>query len=92
MNKTNNSIWNITISTLTPDIFDDIEVHPVCTYADGDKIICEPCEPQDAEFWSVYVHYVGGGLNCIADCADQAIAKKLATLLKTIINNWQVKV
>jgi len=68
--------------------WDAIEVHPVKQIDDD---CCEQCEADEADFWSVYQHMVGGGLNCLADLptkekADQ-FAEMLMRLAKTHIHN-----
>ncbi len=75
--------------------FDAIEVHP-CKVIERVEIgtsgkFCdtiEQCEPEEAEFWSVYVHFVGGGLDCIADCDTKGEADCLAELVERIATNF----
>ncbi len=75
--------------------FDEIEVHP-CKVVDEDKTnnltvqAIEQCEPEEAEFWSVYVHFVGGGIDCIADCDTKDEADTLAEIIKRIATNFVV--
>lgn len=69
--------------------FDEFEYHP-CKVVDEDKNLkkeiqsIEQCEPEEAEFWSVYVHLIGGGLDCIADCATEDEAKQLIEILEYV--------
>ena len=51
--------------------YDALEVHP-CFFADEKSI--ERCEPDNAEFWSIYLHFKEGGTKCMADCPDQQTA------------------
>lgn len=69
--------------------FDGFEVHP-CKVVEEinipDKLQCvEQCEPAEAQFWSVYVHLVGAGLDCIADCETEKEANELVEFLKALI-------
>ncbi len=75
--------------------FDEIEVHPCrvverVPIANGFSDTIEQCEPEEAEFWSVYVHFVGGGIDCIADCDTQGEADCFAELIKRIATNFVV--
>ncbi len=50
--------------------FDDLEIQPcmvVSATADGE--IVEPCEPQEAHFWTVYGHWATGGVDAVEDFA-----------------------
>lgn len=63
---------------------DAFEVHPVRAVDES----YEQCEPKDADFWSVYVHYPNEGLRCIADCTTEKAATDLATLIQTCCINF----
>ena len=73
----------------------DIEVNPCREYDTNtgqedwtpDKCI-EQCEPNEAQFWSVYIVYDGKsaqGIDCIADFLEETNADNLAALLKTLM-------
>ncbi|HEY5392458.1 MAG TPA: hypothetical protein VIJ57_10110 [Hanamia sp.] len=70
--------------------FDGFEINP-CKVVNGEenfpnKMQCiEQCEPHEAQFWSVYVHLFGAGLDCIADCETEQEAKDLVEFLKALI-------
>jgi hypothetical protein len=87
----NKKIKGIEIFTqITKDLlhsgFDGFEVHPCREYdKDTKSAHIEQCEASEAEFWSVYVHLVGAGLDCIADCETENEANDLITFLKTLI-------
>lgn len=74
--------------------FDAYEVHPCCevmpTLKDG-KItrVVETCEPEQADFWSVYGHFPTGGVISLADCPTEAVAKMLANALEYVQNQTQ---
>ena len=64
--------------------FDGLEIHPVRDLkADdpGDETWCEPCEPEEAQFWSVYGHLVEGGVECFEDFPTEAEARAFAEKL-----------
>jgi hypothetical protein len=64
--------------------FDAVEVHPCCVVgmAAGGPEIVETCPPEDAHFWSVYGHYVTGGLDCFEDFPTEAEAEAFAARLR----------
>lgn len=64
------------METETP--FDAIEVHPVAQVEPG---VFEVCDEQQADMWSVYLHFPGAGLECIADCESRKAAEDLQTML-----------
>ena len=58
--------------------WDDIEVSPVLE-EDGN---CEVCEEGEETFWSVYLHQVTGGVQCVADLPTKELAYALASLIQ----------
>ena len=70
------------------EVYDEFEVNPcviIGNEADGTQIIeAVPCpEPgQRIDFWTLYGHISGQGVEAIADCATKEIAEGLATLLR----------
>lgn len=83
--------YDISITIPHPIPFDDIEIHPVLAYKDGNKICFEECSPDLAENWSVYLQRKGGGLICIADCKDAQTAMNLVQLIRIIVEHWKVR-
>lgn len=69
--------------------FDQIEYHPCKEFTGTDSFekFVEQCEPEEAEFWSVYGHLPGGGLSCIADVDTEQEAKEFAEFLQKIIHD-----
>lgn len=63
-----------------PEKWDDIEVQPISKDEDGNE---EPCNEQDADFYSVFLHNEEG-VSCIADCPTAAEAVIFAGLIGTI--------
>jgi len=56
----------------------------------GDKRgleILEQCEPEEAEFWSVYLHLDRAGLTCVADVPTEEVAKKLTLMFQKSAEN-----
>ena len=74
----------------TPEFYNDaiitewnaIEIHPVIHLGEGSF---ETCEPEEADFYSVYLHAVSGGLICIADVPTEQHANELSQLIENII-------
>lgn len=61
--------------------FDGLEIHPCrCEREDGRTFI-EQCEPEAAEFWSVYGSYRTGGVLCFEDFPTPAQAHAFADRL-----------
>lgn len=71
--------------------YDGLEIHPVRDtfrnreFPAMDPIDrgtrCEPCEPDQAEFWSVYAHCKEGGIECLEDFHSIAEARSYAEQL-----------
>jgi len=80
LNFKENSIF---IPEAAESYWDDIEIQPV---KEIEKGICETIEEVDEDFWSVYLHQLGGGLKCIADVRTKKNAKKLAKLIWNAAN------
>jgi hypothetical protein len=70
-------------NAITPDWmrnihdFDALEIQPcaVVGHDSMDTEIVEPCEPEDASFWTVYGHYRSGGVNAFQDFPTEAEAR-----------------
>lgn len=63
-----------------PSTFDGIEVSGVA-YIDDAKRHVE-VDNENPDFFSVYLHLVEGGVECIADFRDVASAKQVASNIK----------
>jgi hypothetical protein len=62
--------------------FDGLEIHPCRTeHAQGGTSFIEQCEPETAEFWSVYGHCRSGGVLCFEDFPTKEQAHAFATRL-----------
>ena len=61
--------------------FDGLEIQPVKEEHDGNGSFCEPCEPEEAHFWSVYGHCKSGGVECFEDFQSPESARKFAAQL-----------
>jgi len=62
----------------TNERWDNIEVHPVRNIGED---AAEQCEEYEADYFSVYLHLVAGGLICIADLPTRELAEGLKELL-----------
>lgn len=62
--------------------FDGLEISPCCVFgfANGEDLV-EPCEPDAADFWTVYGHRREGGVTAFEDFPDHAAAQRFARLL-----------
>lgn len=93
--KVRKAIANIKFLDLVPKLakdmkdapIDNLEVHPCMEINEEGDV--EQCEPEEAQFWSVYVHYEGGGLDCIADCDTSDQAYELVNFLKELIKRFK---
>lgn len=73
-----------------PKVWNNIEVSPVKVVMDdvyGNFV--EVCDGKDADMWSVYLHDVNGGVQCIADCESEDDAIELRGLLKNAVRSYQ---
>lgn len=60
-------------------LFDGLEIQPIASYEQEDGTTwCEPCSPEEAEFWSAYGHLKEGGVFCIGDFATESLARAYA--------------
>jgi hypothetical protein len=67
-------------------LYDGVEVHPVVReFTQGIPIeYFEITHPDDPKIycWSVYLHLIDGGVECIADCPTQETALLIADVLE----------
>jgi hypothetical protein len=62
-------------SPVTP--FDGYEVHGVRRYGRGKSSYCEQVPDAEAQFWSVYGHIPGQGVDCIGDFKTRQHAEEV---------------
>jgi len=66
--------------------FDGLEIHPCRTeHAPAGPSFIEPCDPETAEFWSVYGHCRSGGVLCFEDFPTETEAHAFA---KRLLDAW----
>lgn len=65
----------------------NVEIHPVI-YVEvlGDTIVEATTKESEADFWSVYIHFEGIGLECIADTNTKEQAESVKRLLEMLLN------
>lgn len=61
--------------------WDDVEIKPVWC---RDDEAAEPCDEGKESFWSVYLHQVSGGVQCIADFPSKIEAVYFSNLILNI--------
>ena len=63
--------------------YDGLEIQPchIVGRADDGNEIVEPCEPEEAEFWTVYGHSREGGVNAFEDFPNAEKARAFAERL-----------
>ncbi len=77
MNSFTQPDWMVNIRA-----YDGLEIQPCCTVGfDNGKEIVEPCEPGQADFWTVYGHCCEGGVNAFEDFPDPGAARAFAERL-----------
>lgn len=81
-------LYDISEKNFTWDV---TEVHPIKEYEENGQKFCEPCEPKEADFWSVYIHVTQLGLICVADVKTEADAYKFESILMAIAANYEPK-
>lgn len=60
--------------------YDATEVHPIHVDEEGNENNCTGNE-EDANRWSVMLHLKDGGIDCIADCANEEDALFIANAI-----------
>ncbi len=60
-----------------PTRFDGYDIHGVRESDDGGGKYCEQVPDNEAEFWSLYGHISGQGLECIGDFKTRAHAQEI---------------
>lgn len=64
-----------TTATRSRKPYDAYEVHGVAAFGDGPRRGCEPVPDDEAEFWSLYGHIPGEGVECVGDFATRRDAE-----------------
>jgi len=57
--------------------FDTYEIHGIIEFGDGASRHCEQVADEDAQFWSLYGHIPGEGLECIGDFKTRKHAEEV---------------
>jgi hypothetical protein len=60
-----------------PTPFDDYEVHGVKEFHEAAVRWCEQVSDREAEFWSLFGHIPGEGLDCIGDFKTRQHAEEI---------------
>jgi len=60
-----------------PAPFDDYEIHSVKEFHDAGIRWCEQVSDREAEFWSLFGHIPGQGLDCIGDFKTRRHAEEI---------------
>ena len=63
-----------------PVRFDDYEIQPCRRYIDMDEprvSFVEPCEPSEADFWTLYGHVPGEGVQAVGDFDSREHAEEV---------------
>lgn len=71
-----------------PSRFDDYEIQPCRRYIDADDpglSFVEPCEPSEADFWTLYGHVSGEGVHAIGDFHDRKHAEEVYARITGVI-------
>lgn len=63
--------------------WDNIEILPIKQFENG---ICDEVNEGEEDFWSVYLHQLNGGLECVADLTTKQEAIQFANLLENASN------
>jgi len=76
------TIFNGCAGGLEPSwqLFDDFEIHPCRTDDDA----TEQCEPEEAQFWTVYGHMKTGGIDALHDSPTEADAYRILDIYKRL--------
>lgn len=68
-------------------IYNAVEVHPVAREVINGKEYFEQCDRDypDIFYWSVYLHLIEGGIQCVADCPTEEVADLVAAGLEKML-------
>lgn len=62
--------------------WNNTEVHPILILSDGCH---ETCEPKEAMYWTVCIHFDGGGTESIADFETEKMANDFKYLIDLLV-------
>jgi hypothetical protein len=74
---TNTGLTQLEPSADLPTPFDAYEIHGIKAYGKGSRRFCEQVDDAEAEFWSLFGHIPGQGLDCIGDFATREHAEEV---------------
>jgi hypothetical protein len=60
-----------------PTPFDKYEIHGVKAYGKGSRRYCEQVEDSKADYWSLFGHIPGQGVDCIGDFSTREHAEEV---------------
>jgi hypothetical protein len=60
-----------------PTRYDDYEIHGVFECSDDGRTFCEQVPDDEAQFWSLYGHIPGQGVDCIGDFKSRQHAEEV---------------
>src|SRR5678816_394535 len=63
-------------------IWDDFEINGVRNVG---HLAVEACPDNEAEYWSAYIHFVGGTVQCIGDFNTREDAEKFVKFMQSLI-------
>ncbi|CTQ45713.1 hypothetical protein [Roseibium aggregatum] len=96
MNLTNAVLYNCWPGEREPtaeelSIYDTLELNCVRDVSEEDQegTQFEPCEPEDAELWSVYLHLKAGGVDALTDCRTR---EEAVIVIEYLADRWGMPV
>jgi hypothetical protein len=85
--KNNTDFSNVFLPEIQDKKILNFEYHPCCEVNDAGDV--EQCEPEKAQFWSVYIHYEQAGLDCITDHKTEREARDFCAFLSKLLRTQQ---
>jgi hypothetical protein len=82
---TNTGLTQLEPSADLPTPFDAYEIHGIKAYGRGSRRFCEQVDDAEAEFWSLFGHIPGQGLDCIGDFATREHAEEVFARITGIL-------
>lgn len=67
----------MTTKTTSVTLFDGYEIHGVRRFGRGKDRYCEQVPEPEAQFWSLYGHIPGEGVECIGDYRSREAAEEI---------------
>lgn len=88
--KENDPGWKMPLSEIEINDYDGVEVAPCVSDGEGGMERCDDIEGAIPDIWSVYLHCVEGGVECIADFTTEKEANAYGEVMENLLEQHGV--